>query len=104
MYKTLSRQKVVLSFLLSAIFGIILVVQGLFVQEPISTFSSQSHSTLQPEKDQGIGSSMWHPEWFRARYFYVDTDMDISDSVHNLLHKQWFFCPSLTFTNISVDA
>ena len=103
MYKTLSRRKVVLSFLISAIFGIILVVQGLFVQEPISTFSSQSQSTLKPQMDQGVGSSMWHPGWFRARYFYVDEDMNISDSVESLLHKQWFFCPSLTFTNESVE-
>lgn len=103
MYKTLSRRTVVLSFLISGFFGILLVVQGLFVQEPISTFFSQKHSFIQLEKDKGFASSRWHPEWFRGRFFFVDNDLDLSSDVRTLLHKDWIFFPSFSLNEEAVD-
>lgn len=103
MSNRLSKRAVVTSFIVSALFGIALVVQGLFVQEPISTYSAQPKSGIQIDLNHGFASSSWHPEWFRARFFYVDSTVDLTTDVRTLLHKSWIFMPTLSLNQVTVD-
>ena len=104
MSNQLSKKAVVISFVLSALFGIALVFQGLFVQEPISTYSAQSKSSIVPDMDKGFASSSWHPEWFRARFFYVEPNIDLHTDITTLLHQSWIFVPKLSLNQMSVDS
>ena len=102
--KIMKKRNVVLSFVLSAVFGIWMVVQGLFVQAPISNFDQLPQSAIQPKMDLIWASKSWHPEWFRARVFYVKKDFSLQGDLSNHLHKYWVFVPSLDLHNISLAA
>ena len=100
----MKKRNVVISFVLSAAFGVWMVVQGLFVQAPISNFDRLSQSAIQPKMDFVWASKSWHPEWFRARVFYVDTDFSLQRDISKQLHKYWIFVPSLDIHNMSIEA
>jgi hypothetical protein len=101
---TITRRGVVLSFLVSAGFGIALVIQGLFVQEPISHFTPQKQSGISPTMDMGFASSEWHPQWFRARVFYLTRGTPIDVDLSKKLHHKWFFLPSLSLDSVSLES
>ena len=91
----LTRKTVVVSFVLSALFGIFLVVQGLFVQAPISKFEEYPNSLLEHELDAQIASTSWHPQWFRARLFSLPSETAIDIDLEQQLHLMWLYFPSL---------
>lgn len=103
-FNTMTRTGLVLSFLISAVFGVALVIQGLFVQEPISHFVPQKESGITPAMDMGFASSQWHPKWFRARIFFVDIGTSIDTDLSTKLHHKWLFLPSLSLDAVSLDA
>lgn len=100
----MSRKGVVLSFLVSAGFGIALVVQGLFIQEPISMFPSQEECGIHNTINYEFASDQWNPTWFRARYFYVDAGTPVDIDLATKLHKKWIYLPTLDIENKSTSA
>lgn len=103
MSSILTRKKLVFSFVLSACFGIGLVTQGLFIQEPISVFEEKTKSGLSPTLDLGFASTQWHPEWHRARVFYVEATVPVDVDLTTMLHDKWVFFPSLSFEDSNTD-
>ena len=102
--KILTRRTVVISFLLSAIFGIFLVIQGLLVQAPISKFQDQPESGLNPELDAQIASTSWHPQWFRARVFSLPEEVSIDIDLDRQLHLMWLYMPSLELRDRDISS
>ena len=99
----MKRSTVVLSFVISALFGIILVVQGLFVQAPISKFDEVAVCSMEAKKDAQIGSTSWHPQWFRARVFSVDPQEGLQTDLTKQLHLMWLYLPSLVFRDQDIS-
>lgn len=104
MFRVITRKGIVLSFLVSAGFGIALVVQGLFIQEPISMFTAQEECGIQNNMNYDFASDQWNPKWFRARYFFVDAGTPIGIELTTKLHKKWLYLPSLELDAVSTES
>ena len=58
---------------------------------------------MEIKKDAYIGSTSWHPQWFRARVFSVDPKEGLQTDLTKQLHLMWLYMPSLVFRDQDIS-